>query len=205
MFLQRTFVRDEVQCRKARFIQQDGSEKSIELEREVSVMLAAIRCDRAEGKPGQCCGDRHRRGGFMALEVATSAAKLAKEVTIVEASRRLLECAVSPILSIFLLDTHLRAGVDVSTDSPKHRIFSRPVTAPTTSTAFAKAGLDWDRCKTPSIKRRPLDWRSPAFDRRTRACRAGISPAPEQAADPCFDLKSLVTAGDKAGASPAYL
>ena len=60
MFLQRTFVRDEVQCRKARFIQQDSSEKSIELEREVSVMLAAIRCDRTEGKPGRCCGHRHR-------------------------------------------------------------------------------------------------------------------------------------------------
>ncbi|QOZ10768.1 NAD(P)/FAD-dependent oxidoreductase [Bradyrhizobium sp. CCBAU 51765] len=55
-------------------------------------------------------------GGFIGLEVAASAAKLGKKVTVVEASSRLLERAVSPILSTFLLDTHLRAGVDVMLD-----------------------------------------------------------------------------------------
>ncbi|MDF0518759.1 FAD-dependent oxidoreductase [Bradyrhizobium yuanmingense] len=55
-------------------------------------------------------------GGFIGLEVAASAAKLGKKVTVVEASSRLLERAVSPVLSTFLLDTHLRAGVDVMLD-----------------------------------------------------------------------------------------
>jgi 3-phenylpropionate/trans-cinnamate dioxygenase ferredoxin reductase subunit len=52
-------------------------------------------------------------GGFIGLEVAASAAKLGKKVTVVEASGRLLERAISPIVSNFLLDTHLQAGVDV--------------------------------------------------------------------------------------------
>ncbi|WP_035694593.1 NAD(P)/FAD-dependent oxidoreductase, partial [Bradyrhizobium liaoningense] len=55
-------------------------------------------------------------GGFIGLEVAASAAKLGKKVTVIEASSRLLERAVSPVLSTFLLDTHLRAGVDVKLD-----------------------------------------------------------------------------------------
>ncbi|MCA1425029.1 MULTISPECIES: FAD-dependent oxidoreductase [unclassified Bradyrhizobium] len=55
-------------------------------------------------------------GGFIGLEAAASAAKLGKKVTVVEASSRLLERAVSPVLSTFLLDTHLRAGVDVMLD-----------------------------------------------------------------------------------------
>ncbi|MBR0873214.1 FAD-dependent oxidoreductase [Bradyrhizobium tropiciagri] len=52
-------------------------------------------------------------GGFIGLEVAASAAKLGKKATVVEASSRLLERAVSPIVSDFLLDTHLQAGVDI--------------------------------------------------------------------------------------------
>jgi 3-phenylpropionate/trans-cinnamate dioxygenase ferredoxin reductase subunit len=52
-------------------------------------------------------------GGFIGLEVAASAAKLGKKVTLIEAASRLLERAVSTIVSRFLLDTHARAGVDV--------------------------------------------------------------------------------------------
>ncbi|WLB56580.1 NAD(P)/FAD-dependent oxidoreductase [Bradyrhizobium sp. 521_C7_N1_3] len=52
-------------------------------------------------------------GGFIGLEVASSAAKLGKKVTLVEAASRLLERAVSPIVSRFLLDVHAQAGVDV--------------------------------------------------------------------------------------------
>lgn len=55
-------------------------------------------------------------GGFIGLEVAASATKLGKKVTVVETSGRLLERAVSPIISNFLLDTHLQAGVDVMLD-----------------------------------------------------------------------------------------
>jgi 3-phenylpropionate/trans-cinnamate dioxygenase ferredoxin reductase subunit len=52
-------------------------------------------------------------GGFIGLEVASSAAKLGKNVTVIEAASRLLERAVSPIVSRFLLDAHAQAGVDV--------------------------------------------------------------------------------------------
>ncbi|QOZ38289.1 NAD(P)/FAD-dependent oxidoreductase [Bradyrhizobium sp. CCBAU 53421] len=52
-------------------------------------------------------------GGFIGLEVASSAARLGKKVTVIEASSRLLERAVSPVVSCFLLDRHLRAGVAV--------------------------------------------------------------------------------------------
>lgn len=52
-------------------------------------------------------------GGFIGLEVASSAAMLGKKVTVIEASSRLLERAVSPIVSRFLVDAHARAGVDV--------------------------------------------------------------------------------------------
>ncbi|MFB9262669.1 NAD(P)/FAD-dependent oxidoreductase [Bradyrhizobium erythrophlei] len=52
-------------------------------------------------------------GGFIGLEVASSAAKLGKKVTVIEAASRLLERAVSPVVSRFLLDAHAQAGVDV--------------------------------------------------------------------------------------------
>jgi 3-phenylpropionate/trans-cinnamate dioxygenase ferredoxin reductase component len=52
-------------------------------------------------------------GGFVGLEAAASAAKLGKKVTVVETAPRLLERAVSSIVSNFLFDVHLRAGVDV--------------------------------------------------------------------------------------------
>ncbi|HVV39609.1 MAG TPA: FAD-dependent oxidoreductase [Nitrobacter sp.] len=54
-------------------------------------------------------------GGFIGLEVASSAAKLGKKVTVVESVTRLLERAVCPLVSNFLHDTHLAAGVDVRT------------------------------------------------------------------------------------------
>jgi 3-phenylpropionate/trans-cinnamate dioxygenase ferredoxin reductase subunit len=52
-------------------------------------------------------------GGFVGLEAAASAAKLGKKVTVVETAPRLLERAVSSIVSNFLFDVHLRVGVDV--------------------------------------------------------------------------------------------
>jgi len=52
-------------------------------------------------------------GGFIGLEVASSASRLGKKVTVIEAASRLLERAVSPIVSRFLLDAHAQAGVDV--------------------------------------------------------------------------------------------
>ncbi|HEX7919436.1 MAG TPA: FAD-dependent oxidoreductase [Bradyrhizobium sp.] len=52
-------------------------------------------------------------GGFIGLEVASSAARLGKRVTVIEAASRLLERAVSPVVSRFLLDRHVRAGVAV--------------------------------------------------------------------------------------------
>ncbi|WP_375777625.1 NAD(P)/FAD-dependent oxidoreductase [Bradyrhizobium sp. ma5] len=52
-------------------------------------------------------------GGFIGLEVASSAARLGKRVTVIEAASRLLERAVSPAVSRFLLDVHARAGVAV--------------------------------------------------------------------------------------------
>jgi 3-phenylpropionate/trans-cinnamate dioxygenase ferredoxin reductase component len=52
-------------------------------------------------------------GGFIGLEVASSAAKLGKKVTVIESAARLLERAVSPLVSRFLLHTHIQAGVEV--------------------------------------------------------------------------------------------
>jgi 3-phenylpropionate/trans-cinnamate dioxygenase ferredoxin reductase subunit len=52
-------------------------------------------------------------GGFIGLEVASSAARLGKKVTVIEAASRLLARAVSPIVSRFLLDAHAQAGVEV--------------------------------------------------------------------------------------------
>lgn len=52
-------------------------------------------------------------GGFIGLEVAASARKLGKKVTLLENASRLLERAVSPTISKFLLDLHLLHGVDV--------------------------------------------------------------------------------------------
>jgi 3-phenylpropionate/trans-cinnamate dioxygenase ferredoxin reductase subunit len=52
-------------------------------------------------------------GGFIGLEVASSAAKLGKKVTVVESASRLLERAISAVVSRFLYETHAAAGVDV--------------------------------------------------------------------------------------------
>jgi 3-phenylpropionate/trans-cinnamate dioxygenase ferredoxin reductase subunit len=52
-------------------------------------------------------------GGFIGLEVASTAAKAGKKVTLIEAQSRLLERAVSPLISQFLLDSHLSHGVDI--------------------------------------------------------------------------------------------
>ena len=52
-------------------------------------------------------------GGFIGLEVASSAARLGKHVTVIEAAPRLLARAVSPVVSRFLLDVHTQAGVAV--------------------------------------------------------------------------------------------
>jgi NADPH-dependent 2,4-dienoyl-CoA reductase/sulfur reductase-like enzyme len=52
-------------------------------------------------------------GGFIGLEVAASATKLGKKVTVLESAPRLLERAVSLVISEFLLNMHRRHGVDV--------------------------------------------------------------------------------------------
>lgn len=52
-------------------------------------------------------------GGFIGLEVAASASKLGKKVTIIENASRLLERAVSPVVSQYLHDLHTRHGVDI--------------------------------------------------------------------------------------------
>ncbi|MGD9838093.1 MAG: NAD(P)/FAD-dependent oxidoreductase [Afipia sp.] len=52
-------------------------------------------------------------GGFIGLEVAASASKLGKKVTLIESASRLLERAVSPLVSQFLLDLHTRHSVDI--------------------------------------------------------------------------------------------
>jgi 3-phenylpropionate/trans-cinnamate dioxygenase ferredoxin reductase component len=52
-------------------------------------------------------------GGFIGLEVAATAAKAGKKVTLIEAGPRLLERAVSPLMSQFLLDLHRQHGLDM--------------------------------------------------------------------------------------------
>ena len=52
-------------------------------------------------------------GGFIGLEVAATAAKAGKKVVMIEAVSRLLERAVSPLISQFLLDMHRSQGVDI--------------------------------------------------------------------------------------------
>ena len=52
-------------------------------------------------------------GGFIGLEVAATAAKAGKTVTLLEAAPRLLERAVSPMISEFLLQLHRSHGVDI--------------------------------------------------------------------------------------------
>ena len=52
-------------------------------------------------------------GGFIGLEVASSAAKLGKKVTVVESASRILERAISPLVSSYLLDIHAQHGVQV--------------------------------------------------------------------------------------------
>jgi 3-phenylpropionate/trans-cinnamate dioxygenase ferredoxin reductase subunit len=52
-------------------------------------------------------------GGFIGLEVAASAAKLGKKVTVIESATRLIERALSPVLSQYLRDIHERHGVTI--------------------------------------------------------------------------------------------
>ena len=52
-------------------------------------------------------------GGFIGLEVAASAAKLGKKVTVIESARRLIERALSPVLSQYLRDIHESHGVTI--------------------------------------------------------------------------------------------
>jgi 3-phenylpropionate/trans-cinnamate dioxygenase ferredoxin reductase subunit len=52
-------------------------------------------------------------GGFIGLEVAASAAKLGKKVTVIESATRLIERALSPVLSQYLRDIHESHGVTI--------------------------------------------------------------------------------------------
>ena len=50
-------------------------------------------------------------GGFIGLEVAATAAKMGKAVTVVEAQDRLIARALPPLLSSYFRDMHIRNGV----------------------------------------------------------------------------------------------
>jgi 3-phenylpropionate/trans-cinnamate dioxygenase ferredoxin reductase subunit len=61
-------------------------------------------------------------GGFIGLEVASTAAKAGKAVTLIEAAPRLLGRAVAPVISDFLLALHRRHGVDIRLNAGVARI-----------------------------------------------------------------------------------
>jgi len=61
-------------------------------------------------------------GGFIGLEVAATAAKAKKNVTLIEVGPRLLERAVPPLMSQFLLETHRAHGVDIRFNQSVTRI-----------------------------------------------------------------------------------
>jgi 3-phenylpropionate/trans-cinnamate dioxygenase ferredoxin reductase subunit len=57
-------------------------------------------------------------GGFLGLEAAASAAKAGKSVCVVEASPKLLQRSVHPLLATRLATLHRARGVDIHMDSP---------------------------------------------------------------------------------------
>lgn len=61
-------------------------------------------------------------GGFIGLEVASTAAKAGKSVTLIEAAPRLLGRAVAPVISQYLLDLHRGHGVDIRLETGITRI-----------------------------------------------------------------------------------
>lgn len=73
-------------------------------------------------------------GGFIGLEVAATARKLEKTVTVIEAGPRLMARAVSPLLSEFFLNLHRAHGVDV-------RLNASVDTAPRADLVVAGIGL----------------------------------------------------------------
>ena len=52
-------------------------------------------------------------GGFIGLEVASTASKQGKKVTVIESTKRLIERALSPVLSDFLRDLHIAHNVTI--------------------------------------------------------------------------------------------
>ncbi|WP_445489861.1 NAD(P)/FAD-dependent oxidoreductase [Rhodopseudomonas sp. RCAM05734] len=68
-------------------------------------------------------------GGFIGLEVAATAAKAGKTVTLIEAASRLLERAVSPLISNYLRDLHQGHGVDIRFNETAVRIDDGPDSA----------------------------------------------------------------------------
>jgi len=56
-------------------------------------------------------------GGYIGLEVAATMAKSGKDVTVIEAARRLLARVASPAVSVFFADLHAQAGTKVITDA----------------------------------------------------------------------------------------
>ena len=65
-------------------------------------------------------------GGFIGLEVAATAAKAGKTVTLIEAASRLLERAVSPLISNYLRDLQQGHGVDIRFNETAVRIDDGP-------------------------------------------------------------------------------
>ncbi len=61
-------------------------------------------------------------GGFIGLEVAATARAAGLEVTVLEATARLMSRVVSPAVSDYFLAVHARSGVDVRLDAAARRI-----------------------------------------------------------------------------------
>ena len=61
-------------------------------------------------------------GGFIGLEVAASLRKLGKDVTVIEAQSRLMERAVTPVISEFFRELHETNGTEILLDARVERI-----------------------------------------------------------------------------------
>lgn len=61
-------------------------------------------------------------GGFIGLEIASTARAMGAEVTVLEATDRLMSRVVSPPVSAYFLDVHREAGIDIRLDTMASRI-----------------------------------------------------------------------------------
>lgn len=61
-------------------------------------------------------------GGFIGLEFAAAAHVVGRRVRVIEMASRLLERAVSPVISSYILELHRRAGLDIALNTRIERI-----------------------------------------------------------------------------------